>query len=390
MERAMLMLLVCLSVCAPDREPRENSNRENTMAQSPYFTRFADFRQSSFCPVVATAQGHVAWARPLKLKSRPMFLMPWGDNVLVETASGIALYSDKGNLIWQREKANGLPVSINESYAYYITVKYQLNTITMEGKEKTLNDYIPEVPDNQFPVSLLVPQPRGFTAVVQALGGVHEPPPQVFVLGTEYGSGLSTWELEYDGIQKMTPLFIKEKDLLAVFKQEAIMIGANSGAEVKRIPIPMDNPLVASADPGGDIYVLGTNEDEPELSVLEPGGKVQSRLRLPGLSLHRLQTGRFPPIVGMSFVYVVASHIIAVREGKIVWTFDRAGVDFTYATALGNGFLIASGGGTVVLIDSAGQPVFEVALGKPVSAPPIATPEGKIVVATEDSLIKIE
>ena len=358
------------------------------MDEQIYKTRFIDFRNSSFIPLTSNAEGKISWANPLQSSEHPRFLLLLNNNIIVESLNDIVLFSDTGIQLLNEVKAYGSFITIKGDNIYFLNKDYQLQTLDKTEKLTILNEYLPEAPDDKFPVSIIVPQEQNYLAVVQSLGGVHEPPPQVFVNKTNYGDGLSTWEQEYEGVQKLYPIYEPKQKRIIVFINETIIIDSESGNEIKKIPYPLDNPIACSADVNGNLYFAGTDNNKTMLISESINGDIIWRSE-------EIQT-EFnskiicPPIIGDKIQFVLSSFSLkAFETGKFIWTFDKPDLEFKYCSALADGTTLLTTNNLIFHLDESGKVMFELDLKDKILTPPIVNSKGEILIATDKNLICI-
>jgi hypothetical protein len=347
-----------------------------------------DYRNSSFIPLTSNANGKISWSKPLQSSEQPRFLLLWNDKIIVESLNEIALFSAKGSQLLIQDKAYGTFMTVKENNIYFINKDYQLQTLDNNKKINTLNEYLPEAPDNRFPVSIIIPQGQNYLAVVQSLGGVHEPPPQVFINQTKYGDGLSTWEQEYEGSQKIDPLYILKVKRIIIFITETIIIDSESGKEIRKIPFLRNNLSVCSADEDSNLYFAGKDKNNIVLlSETLDGNLLWQSEEIPVSFNEKILK---PPIITNKIIFLLTSaSLYAFEKGKVLWTFNKPDLELKSCTSLEDRSTLLTTSNLLFHLDESGNVIFKTELTDNILTPPIVNTKGEILLATEKNLVCI-
>ncbi|MEW6051210.1 MAG: hypothetical protein AB1644_09155 [Candidatus Zixiibacteriota bacterium] len=361
------------------------------MEQPTYATYWGGFRRASSLSHAAARTGELAWKQPLPAAAagQVRHLFMWDQSLVVDAPSELLTYSLDGKMVLQKSKAYGSSPVGRDAILYYQDLNNRLTAINQRGETSLTNAYIPESMSNEFPVTLLVPRTDDFVAVVQYLGGPHGPAPQVYAEGVKYGDRVSIWEHEFDGTQALTPLFIPEIGQLVVFPADIVRIDALTGKLISRVPVPVENPVTASADAAGRLYVTGSVKGQPMMIALDLEGKELWRWGLP-LSFARWNDTQ-PTIVGDdATVLAVTSNSIFIRKNEsFTLLFESKDAPARFAARLADSSLLVCAGASLYHIAASGEIVYQFDTQDIITAAPVVASNGTVFIATRTELLSI-
>jgi len=144
-------------------------------------------------------------------------------------------------------------------------------------------------------------------------------------------------------------------------------------------------PVTASADEAGWLYLIVTGSHGRELWIVTPDGRRQSRVPVPPAYTE----SKFPPAIGYD-------HRVFLRTSQSVAAFSPAG-DHLWDTQIPGGIaglsvtpdgrLIVAAGAAIHQVDAKGNASRLASLGAPATTAPVVTASGEVLVGTETGVL---
>jgi len=310
--------------------------------------------------------------------------------VVVDADLQVAAFDLDGSPLWSRDKAADSPLGFRSQTMYYRDAGYRLSALNSRGQQVVNATYFPDGNDKRFHLSLFQVQDSTFLSVIQFDGGPQEMPVKTYVELTNYGNRMAEWVCTIEGLQTLWPLLITKQQQVVVFLDKILYIGAGDGKEGNRFDLPLPTVYSASADPAGNLYLLGQSDEFVNLVVQDGTGNELWRWTdtTPG----RAMVADQPPILGKDGRAHLLStgSILTLEQGALTWEHVPDEPGYSHAVALADGSLLACAGGMLERVNSGGDRMFAVTLEQSIVAPPTVDNEGRVFVATETELARVD
>jgi len=369
-----------------------SSEKDTNMIATYDPAYFGDSRRSSYLPVSSAGRGELAWTRPMGLPTglHPVHIFVWNEMVVVDADLTVAAFDLNGSPLWSRDKAADSPLGFRSQTMYYRDAGYRLSALNSRGQQVVNATYFPDGNDKRFHLSLFQAQDSNFLSVIQFDGGPQELPVKTYIELTNYGNRMAEWVCTIDGLQTLWPLLLTKQQQVVVFLDKALYIGAIDGKESGRLDMPLPTVYSASADPAGNLYFLGRSEEFVNLMVQDGTGNELWRWAdsTPGRAMVAAQ----PPIIGKDgrVHLLAAGSILTLEQGTLTWEHVLDEPGYSSAVALADGSLLACAGGMLERVSSSGERMFAVTLEQSIVAPPTIDSVGRVYVATQTELARID
>ena len=420
------------TVREPSRKPlRERISKDKVMTTSSYPVRFASARRDSALAVLTTATGKVVWSKETgKTTSAdwPPTVLVWGDRLLVASAPDMVLFDSRGERLWTRQKQIATPVASAQGKLYFKAKSRFLEALDGADQPVLKDAPFPGATSADVKVDLFWPREDDFVAVLADPGDSEVSdgsspdtplaPPKAIILRNRYPTTYGDWQLALKGLQTMTPLFVPERQIVALMFDDLVRIDLLKRQQVSAFKVPLATRTEWSVDADEVYCFTGYEESSPGKT------KVLMALSADGRELWRWTDStnndtwavRQPPIRAMGGrVYALTQgRVLAVEQGKLVWQYDTrsdslqhgAKVDsgsfeikdgrllatgsLRHGSVLGDGSLLVTGGKTLHHLSAAGRKLFSVSVDSDILSPPVVDADGHIYVATATHLIRID
>ncbi|MDP3084530.1 MAG: PQQ-binding-like beta-propeller repeat protein [Rubrivivax sp.] len=432
----MLAALLAASSVAgstfPPPTPEPSSSKDMVMTTaSSYPVRFASTRRDSALPVVTTATGKVAWSKEMGKATHadwPPTVLIWGQRVLVASAPDMVMFDAQGQALWTRPKQIGTPLAVAQGNLYFKARSSFLEALDASDQTVLREAPFPGAMSSAVTVDLFWPQEHDFIAVLTEPGDGEvsdgdEPdapldPPHTLVLRNRYPTTYGDWQIALPGLQKLAPLLVPERQVVALMFDALVRVDATNATEISRFKVPLATLAEWSVDtdevycftgyvgpaPGDSKVLLALSAAGEELwRWVDPEGTDTWAVRQPPI---RAKGGR---------VYALTQgRVLAVEQGKLVWQYDTrsdslqhgAKVDsgsfeikdgrllatgsLRHGSVLGDGSLLVTGGKTLHHLSADGRKLFSVSVDSDILSPPAVDEHGHIYVATATHLVRID
>ena len=288
--------------------------------------------------------------------------------------------------MWEGGKAPHTEAVADGDRVFYQNGYFFLDCVTLDGEQVMRSLPLPGCAGDQTVLQLFAPSQDTFVLSCQVLEWPEEPP-SFQLVGAEYGSPTGEWTWEREGGMSLPPLYCDATKRAFLTSDEVLVFDAETGEELTSFPLPMPAVSNWSAAPGGDLFALGEAEAGSTLVALDTKGEPKWRWNLPeGGSWVRNQ----PPILGMDGeVCVLAkSGVWCVKEGEQLWHYAAEALKF--GCSLADGSFLVTIGSKLVQIGPDGADRFSVDLPEPAATPPTVDSKGRVWVATQSQLLRIE
>ena len=365
---------------------------------STYPTYFANPRRDGAIPATSRSVGRIAWSRELGLAHADVLpaLLVWEGHIVAATFPAMAVFSPNGQRLWERAKQTGSPAVVANGLLYYENRGCKLDAVGINNQLVLENAPFPAAMNSEFRVTLLWPREKDFIATVYWPG--QEPDaktgqptiPKISVRKTIYGERMGAWGTDYEGQQRLMPLFVPELDSLVIaLAQEVISIDAKTEREISRFKVPFNELADWSADAEGILAITGYEETNKALVALSLTGQEKWRW------IDRQQSDRWvagqPPIrsTGQRVYALTDERILAFEQGKLLWQDEVKNTRPRNGSSLADGSLLVNAGRTLRHLDRDGKERFLVSLNEEILTPPVVDTEGNIYVATATQLVQI-
>ena len=368
-------------------------------SHTTYPVFLASPRRDSFVPVSSPARGSVAWSQRLELEPEvmPLHLLSWGDRVVVVIPDRVDVYGSDGQRLWTRQRMPGTFTVASGDRLYLLNIEGDLDVVSPDGSLVMDSSWVPMADEPSFPTTVPLFWPLSdeeFLLAAQFAGTGASGPPVVICYRNAIGADFGVWEHDIMGALRLPPLYVPGTGCMLLATPKVNPVDCGDGTLGAAFTVPMSDPVNWSADDQGNVFVIGTHEPEdPQekvrgvLVALTPDG--QEKWRWSGSpNLVAWHPGQ-PPVVGVDGTVfgVVAGAVLAFREGQLLWDHKTSA---TAATALADGTLLLTTGGSLVRLDAASELLFSADVGGPILTPPVLDGQGNIFVATDKQLIKIQ
>lgn len=359
--------------------------------ENRYSTLFAGYGRNSFQDTEADCRGEIVWSTELSGDAgQPNAMSLFGSRILLAGAEIFSLYSAEGEFLWSRNRKGGSPVSMTGTMIFFQDEHFRLSSVDVNGELKMENGYFPGPINFDYPIYLLWTGKKDHLSVIQFTGGAEELPKKVMVKRTVYGSRLAEWTYEVEGMQKLPPLYIIDKELVVIFADMIYFVSAEDGKEISRREYPLDNPLTASARPDGMVLLAGAEEGRAAVTAFSSEGDPEWKWidEKGGLALSASQ----PPLTGHGGqVYLLAGRkVTAIEEGQTAWEVEIEEGPISFATLFKEGRLLAIAGEHLLGFDSDGNFAFDIEFDDSIIAPPVGAGDGSVYLLTEKELARVK
>jgi hypothetical protein len=333
-----------------------------------------------------------AWEAPLE--GAPIAALVAANRIVVQQGGGWTLFSREGKQVTQG-LSGAAPITLDPSAGLFYSVGagFMLQAHALENGE--LRFKIPLGHNEAFSWRLLY---RSGTHMVAAaaeqklLSPKGYPPTQSLIQVIDVATPIqvSPYKILLS-LNSQEELIFQNPTLVTAASRDIIwaalpnlLVRTSPSQEIGGAWADTFEPLVASTDEAGWLHLVVGIGERRELWVVTPEGKRTLRVEL----LVERQEVAGPPAIGFD-------RRIYLWAGRRVSAFDPAGKHLwdaqTEAPVVGlsvtpNGFVLAGGGRAVYAIDPRGQ-VTAIEVDDRVTAAPVMTSEGHLIVAGESKLM---
>jgi hypothetical protein len=388
------MLLVATS-CRSGNQRDEKTTDTEPMKEAKitmstrYDQPYANPQLNSCVDAPVKATGRLAWKAAFNPKgvpgaSRDLYVLDARRALLDAGDVFFAIELADRNALGSRNKSNNSFLALGEGTQFYFAYSYQLIRQDFEHYDQQAEDFfVPGLGQYSVLVSLCA-GPETFIAGVQSLGNPRIPTPSFEIYEKSYRGTERKWSHRFDGSVVMPP--IDASGAAVVAHGDTVTVIDRQGAREDVVIKPF-RPTACSIGPDGLLYVVGNAGAKALLRACTLKGV--TRWETPAATSELLQ----PPIVsadGVVFL-VDATRISAFQEGHHLWEYPVLTPD-ARATAFQDSRLVVADGLHVVCLDENGHVVwtYDDKNGERFVTPPVLDPAGRVLVASETSIIVIE
>jgi hypothetical protein len=367
---------------------------------APTYTRYlADSRRSGFIRQRSNATGELVWMKAPTLPAEPAAeiraLLCSGPQVLVDGMNDIYAFERTGVRQWKRAKYYGSPVVLQDDLVHFLSPggRDTFDAVDLANQVRYEHMPVPGMMARAF-VTLFEPYRDGLVAQVQDQGIVEDSPPNFMVYHARFkGLGFQWSALFAESTSPIQPLVSWERRRLITSPGNEVLVFDIDGTErapapLSRFPFPIlcANPLVSCGD-DGMLYWAGRGAKGPEVVATDLEGKEQWRWSFVNADTAPLTW----PVVTPDTVFLLTdSALLALRGGILLWRYEPEGAHFTFATALGDGSVLATDGPLLHRVGVDGSPMFSLDFEDSLVTPPIIDELGRIYVAGKEMLYAID
>lgn len=350
--------------------------------------------QNSRSPGALPAGGEwkLAWQAPLDGAAGAALVS--GNRIVVQQGGGWTLFSRDGKQVAQG-LAGGAPIAVDPSSGmfYAVGAGFMLEALALENGE--LRFKIPLGHNESFAWRLLYRAGNHIIAAAveqKMLSPKGYPPTQSLIQAIAVATPpkVSPYKILLS-IDSQDELIFKNPAMLPVASRSILwavlpnlLVRTSSSQEVGGAWSDTFDPVAASADEAGWLHLVAGIGERRELWIVTPEGRRTARVPLP--PERREVAG--PPAIGFDRrVYLWSARRVSAfaPDGGHLW--DAAVEGATAGlTVTPNGYVVAGGGRGVSLVDTAGK-VSKVLLDDRITAPPVITAEGELIVGGESKLL---
>ncbi|MFH1700111.1 MAG: hypothetical protein ABIE07_05950 [Candidatus Zixiibacteriota bacterium] len=365
-----------------------------------YSRYFANARHDGWVNQVVRSDGNIVWRRIItgdeKVSAESRLLLSSDKQIVVDGMKKIFAYSSDGAQLWDREKYYGCQVALQNDLVKYRAAD-EVNLIhavsVVDGKKA--NDlYLSGITKN-CDLVFFEPLERGLIAQLQYISSHDKPSDEMLIYllsGTVPGFD---WSFLYNGSKGLLiPLVnIENRRYVTSIPGKVLVFDLDSRERtpepLNRFSLPLgENTAWMSCGRDGKLYFTGCGPERLEVAITEFNGEQTALLKNFDIPAEKPIA---PPIVSDEHIFILtASMLIAIRNGDIDWTFKPLRGRMKYVTALSDGTVLAAANDIVYHLNQAGEYFFETVIDEPIATPPVVDGNGRVYVASRDTLYAIE
>jgi hypothetical protein len=356
-----------------------------------YTHYYANSRHDGFLDRITISKGLADWEYILpdnpdkRVEAR--LILVYKDKLIVDAMTEIHCLDSNGSLQWKREKWYGSQIVINDDLIFYTSAerKDRMEAVDINNRV-VISDYVIHEIIDVSDLKLFEPSKDGLIAQVQYTGLQEVSSEQFVIYKSGYKGPGYSWSVNYyEDISPVIPLVNHEEGyLISSTGKDIILFDINTKErETKpftKIPIPSENLFISSSK-DGLIYLGYSLDNKAFLQCLDKNGKeiFKATFTEEFTGLNKVVA---PPVLADSITYLLTSQkIICIVNGKVSWI-KQSDLPFTYATALGDNSLLAVQGNKLLHISPGNNVLFSVNTEGSISAPPVVSEAGKVILTT--------
>jgi hypothetical protein len=318
-----------------------------------------------------------------------------GPQVLVDGMNEIFAFERSGIRQWKRAKYYGSPVVLQDDLVHFLSAGGKGTFDAVDGANRVRYERMP-VPGMMARayVALFEPYRDGVVAQVQDPGIIEDSPPSFMVYHARFkGLGFQWCTLIAESACPILPLVSWEhRRLITSSGNEAMIFDLDASgaapAPLSRFPFPIVDarPRLSCGD-DGMLYWSGCGAQGTEVVATDLEGKERWRWS----SVNSGAASVTWPLVTPEVVFLLTeSALVALKDGVVLWRYEPEGAHFAFATALGDGSVLAIDGPLLHRVGADGNPMFVLDFEEPLVAPPIIDELGRIYVAGKEMLYAVD
>lgn len=367
-----------------------------------YAQLFASACHDGFVNASSRAEGRLGWSKTIPPEGEETpnvrLLLTTDKLVFVVDVRNIYAFNNKGEYLWQMEKWYDTPVVMRGGRIFYTSAlrKTRMEAVDFNNQLQIKDFWIPDVGEHAYLV-LFEPVEKGLIAQVQYIPTPDEGE-KSFIIYRVHEDGLGyEWSKHFNNEESpLSPIVCFDyHSLVTATQKEGLVFNIESrqpGPEpIAKFPLPFANATMwVSCGADKSLYWAGLVNSITALAATDLNGtekwKWQSGIHL-GPDRSRPVA---PPIVTPERIYLLTKkYLFAVKNGRLLWKFEAKEGNFTSGTALADGTVLIAEGNKLHRVDSQGNSLFKVVMGKTIVTYPVIDEEGNIYVASSDTLYAI-
>lgn len=368
-----------------------------------YSSLFGNSCHNGFINSSSQATGQIAWSKTIAVEAEgpaeARLLQSAEKMVIVEGIRQIFAFNQDGELLWQRPKWYDTPIVLKDEWIYYTSASRndRMEAIDLTNRIQLEDVVIPEVGENAY-IVLFEPIQNGIVAQVQYAGGNRPGKgPNYFAIYREQSDIMDyVWYKRYDGESPMIPLInMKKGFLLTMFENDALVFDINTKEEEPepkgKFPYPVgEGTMWASSGDDGSLYWAGLEKGRTVLAVTDLKGEMKWRWESERRPQLKQDEPVAPPIITPDRAYLLSQkNLCAIKDGKLLWSFEAKDDNFTHGTALADNSVLVTAGKKLYRVGADGNSLFEVSVEEALVTPPVIDEDGNIYVASSETLYAI-
>lgn len=379
-----------LVLCSSGRNAKLPPTQNKIEADMRYLQPYSNPQLNSFQAVKLTAEGRlgkkISYSDGSVAGAARSLLLINDDNAVIDY--GEAFYAvdiAQGKCLGYRAKTANSFVALGNGDKFYFSSSNQLVGATIKNfKNEELPDFF--VPGlGQFSsMNNIRPQEEIFTAAIQNDGNPKYPEKTFIVFQKIYPTTNTNWILKLDGEAAPAPITVD--GAVVVARDKKLTIIDNSGKLANEITSEF-SPLSCSIGPDGQIYILSNTTRGSLLEAYDLSLNKKWEMIVDKHSLSQ------PPIVDAGpVIYLLGSGSVSAYRGeRLIWETPIAS-DAAKATVSQNGQLVVTDGARIFCVDQSGMIkwTYQDSKGETFSTPPIFDSQGRVLAASDKSVIILE
>jgi len=315
--------------------------------------------------------------------------------LLVDGTDAVHALSADGELLWARPKWPSSPVVYKNGLICFAIQKRKDRVMVIDLNNSVQIEEIvfPEHVDGAYAM-LFEPTSEGIVAQIQYANIPEMRKANFIVYCADADSYGYKWARRYeDQYSALVPAISAADNLIVTASAEEILcfdlLASDPEPEPRHtFPIPWKgNATWMSCAPGGLLHFAGFANGRARAAAIHAEGTDANEWiseARPGMQMAPIA----PPIIGTDLVYVLSRGALsALSHHRLAWMYRPRQNEFLYATALADGGLLAVEAPNLLhRIDRSGQATAVVEVAQTITAPPVATPEGRVVVGAGEMI----
>lgn len=364
-----------------------------------YTQYYADAGHTGLLDVNAPAEPTSAWEAKIDAfeAGRPdaRLLITTDSLLLVDGMYAVHALNENGHLLWSRPKWPSSPVVFKNGLICFATQerKDRAMVIDLDNTVRIEEIVFPEHVDGAYAM-LFEPTAEGIVAQIQYANVPEMRRANFIVYCADADSYGYKWARRYDDqYSALIPAINTAQRLVVTASAEEVLCFdlVTSDPEPKpryAFPIPWSgNAAWMSCAPDGRLHFTGFINGRARAAAMSPEGadaKEWVSEAGPGMQMAPIA----PPLIGKDVVYVLSREAVsALAHHQLAWTYRPRRNPFLYATALADGGLLAVEAPNLLhRIDRSGHASSVIAAGQTITAPPVATPDGRVLVGAGEMI----
>lgn len=315
--------------------------------------------------------------------------------LLVDGTDAVHALNVTGELLWTRPKWPSGPVVFKNGLICFVIQerKDRVTVIDLNNSVQIEEIVFPEHVDGAYAM-LFEPTSEGIVAQIQYANVPEMRTANFIVYCADADSYGYKWARRYDDqYGALIPAINAACNLVVTASAEEILcfdlVNSDPDPEPRHtFPIPWrGNATWMSCAPDGMLHFAGFVNGRARAAAISPEGTDANEWISeagPGMQMAPVA----PPIIGPDLVYVLSRGALsALAHHQLAWKYRPRHNQFLYATALADGGILAVEAPNLLhRLDRSGQATALVAVDQTITAPPVATPDGHIMIGAGEMI----